>query len=446
MIARLRRRMTILVIVVLVTVTAGIIFLINYMNWRNIASQAESALETLALNSGVRPILGLDRGDGPPVKPSGERTDSDEEEPEDFSEKEDRDPPDKPSPGQPPELENALANLSNYYVVTISSDGTVEEWSSDRKDLYSDDQIQDMTTMVLDSGKEKGHFGTQFFYNTTQAGKRMLIVLDQRLEIMNMQRVLRFSALIASVACVLLCIAAWFLIRYLVRPVQEAFDRQRQFVWDASHELKTPLAVIGANAEVLQGEIGDNEYLDYINWEVKRTNRLIQSLLTLARMDQGKVAADLKEMNLSKTLLSVALPFESSAFEEGRQFEIEVPSDILCRGDGEMIKQLAMILLGNALKYSEKGDRILLRAGRKGRLSWFQVANTGEGIAPDDLDKIFDRFYRADKSHNSEKEGSGLGLAIAQNIVEIHKGKLQVKSEPEGDRYETVFTVSLPVS
>lgn len=442
MIVRLRKRMTLLVILVLVLVTAGIIFLINYMNWRNITSQAENALETLALNSGVRPLFKMDP-DGPPEKPSDENTASDEEW-KDPPEKPENAPSDKWSHGQPPELENALANLSNYYVVTLSSDGTIEEWDSDRKDLYTDEQIQDMTAMVVDSGKDKGHFGTQFFLKTTQAGKTMLIVLDQRLEIMNMLRVLRVSALIASAACVLLCIAAWLLIRYLVRPVQEAFDRQRQFVWDASHELKTPLAVISANAEVLQDEIGKNEYLGYIRWEVKRTNRLVQNLLTLARMDQGKVTADLKEMNLSKALLSVALPFESSAFEEERQFEIEVPSEILCRGDAEMIKQLAMILLSNALKYSDKGDWIRICAGRKTRGAWFQVVNTGEGISKEDQGKIFDRFYRADQSHNSEKEGSGLGLAIAQNIVEMHKGRLCVTSEPKGDRFETIFTVSLP--
>lgn len=445
MIARLRRKMTILVAVVLIIVTAGIIFLINYMNWKNISTQAESALETLASNSGVRPDAKREYEEAPPEKPQSRQGESPTPHPEGENGRlEVKDPPNKPSSGQPPELENALASLSNYYVVTLSSDGTVKKWNSDREDLYSDEQIQDMTTMVLDSGKDQGHFGTQFFRLTTQPGQRMLIVLDQRLEIMSMRQVLKVSALIASLACLLLCIAAYFLIRYMVRPVQDAFDKQRQFVWDASHELKTPLAVIGANAEVLQGEIGENEYLGYINWEVKRINRLIQSLLTLARMDQGKISVELKELNLSKALLSVALPFESNAFEEGRQFEIEIASDVSCRGDVDMLQQLAMILLGNALKYSDKGDRITIRAGAKGRGAWFQVGNTGEGIAPRDLDKIFDRFYRADSSHNSEKEGNGLGLAIAQNIVSIHKGKLRVTSEPAGDTFETVFSVSLP--
>ena len=490
MIKKLKLRMMLLVTSVLVLVTAGIIFSINLMNWHNLNSRAEEALNTLAENSGLRPSLRPDSEAVPPEKPgeggSGEAAgeESTEEAPPDKPEGEgsgetppekpegedDGTPPQKPGsdpgstpgnepgsgpaddpgstrdpdhkPGQPIEAENALASLSNYYVVTLSSDGEVDSWSSDRADLYTDEQVADMTALALSEGKTSGRIGTQFYLNSkSSVGKRILIVLDERLEIANVRQVRRITMFIAAIACNLLCIAAWFLISAMVRPVQEAFDRQRQFVWDASHELKTPLAVIGSNAQVLSGEIGENEYLGYILSEVRRSDDLLKSLLTLARMDQGTVKANLQTMDLSQAVLEVALPFESTAFEEGHPFDMDIPDGITCRGDKQMLQQLTVILLSNASKYAKPSCRIGIRLLKKGKGCELSVSDEGEGISPQDKKKIFDRFYRADSSHNRETEGFGLGLSIAKNIVDAHHGTIKVESEQDK---ETVFTVVLP--
>ena len=345
-------------------------------------------------------------------------------------------------PGQqPPETENTVASLSNYYVATLTSEGEVEDWKSDRSDLYSDEMVKEIAEKAAASGRTFGVVGTQFFRIVEEPEETLLIVLDQRLEIMGARNVLRTTVVIALAAGLLLCLAAYFLIRMLVRPVQEAFDRQKQFAWDASHELKTPLAVIGANADVLQGEIGENEYLTYIRSEVRRSADLIQNLLTLARMDQNKLVADLKDMDLGEAVLEVALPFESTAFENGKSLELQVPEGIHVNGDRAMLQQLTVILLSNALKYSDDGGRITLAVSESRKGKEIRVSNTGEGIAPKDLERIFDRFYRVDSSHNREVEGFGLGLSIAKNIADAHKGKILVSSEP-GE--ETVFRVVLP--
>ena len=435
MIRKMRMRMTILVFAVLWIVTAGIIFLINYMNWRNITQMSETALETLVSNSGERPSLGME-GPGkegiPSEIPLNDRSEG--HAPSDL-------PRRKISPGQPVEAEDALASLSNYYVVRLSAEDEIMDWSSDRSDLYTDEQVTEFAQLVLENGKEKGRIGSQFYRIAKISGNKLLVVLDERLDVGSAGRVLRMTAIIASGACILLCIAAWFLIRMMVRPVQEAFDRQRQFVADASHELKTPLAVIGANADVLEGEIGENEYLGYIQSEVKRTDTLVRNLLTLAKMDQEQISVSRETLDLGKVILSVALPFESAVFEEGKQLILNVPEGISCRGDEEMLKQLMVILLSNALKYSDQNGRITIDLSRNGRFKEIRVRNTGEGIASENLSKVFERFYREDASHNRETEGNGLGLAIAGNIVRLHHGKIAVKSVPG---QETVFTVTLP--
>ena len=492
MIAKLRRRMTLLVAAVLILVTIGIICSINYMNWRNLQAQTKDALDTLVSSSGVRPSLKRKDEDVPPPKPEEdgqtlrdtEIWDDDGQDPEDLANWDDdgQDPEDpvnwdddeqeiadisqsdretnrnrsqgmkdliqgKSSPGQPPDTEHELASLSNYYVVSISKDGSISNWTSDRADLYTDEQVMDITQMVLDSGGFEGRIGTQFYRLTSENGKRMLIVLDARLEIMNIRSVLRMTTIIASLACLILCALAYLLIRVMIRPVQEAFERQRQFVWDASHELKTPLAVIGANAQVLEGEMGENEYLGYITGEVKRADRLVGNLLRLARMDRGTTVAKLVWMDLGNTVLSAELPLESSAFEEGKTLSANIEDGVMCKGDPDMIAQLCVILIDNAIKYSAPGGEIVVCVVKKGKGGQIQVSDIGNGISTYDQEHIFDRFYRADSSHSKETEGNGLGLAIARSIVDAHKGKMKVSSIPvqeEKDLYKTTFTVTIP--
>ena len=439
--------MTLLVAGFLLLVIAGIVFSINYMNWSNIVSQAETALDLLARNSGERPGLQFEAIQKPPeisINAGDAGAGRDPAGPDGH--REDLKKPDSTghNPGQPPDSENALASLSNYYVITIDDGMNIAEWSSDRADLYTDEQIEEITSAVLSSGKESGHVGTQFFRLISghpSSDSQMLIVLDQRLEIMSMRRILRSTLFIAGLAYVLLCTAAWLLIRSMIRPVQEAFDKQRQFVWDAGHELKTPLAVIGANAQVLEEEIGGNEYLGYITSEVKRSNNLLTSLLTLARMDRKTAPAVMKELDLGKTVLAVALPFESAVYEAGKKLELDAVENIRCRGDEALLQQLTVILLSNALKYSDDHGTITVKTGRKGRYAVLSVSNTGSGISPEDMRHIFDRFYRADAAHSRDTEGFGLGLSIAAGIAEAHHGKIRCESAADG---RTTFSVLLP--
>ena len=446
MIKRLRRRLTLLVIGVLALVTVGIVLSSHAINLRSIDATARSALAVLSENQGRRPgLAAASPEESPPPAPEGETPPSRPE-----GNGEDETPPPRPEgdPRSRPGLEmpggNALASLSNAYTVRLDGEGAVTEWSSDRADLYDDEQIQSVVDAALASGAVEGRAGTQYYRlieNPERSGERLLVVLDARLEYLSARRMLGTAALVAALAGVLLAIGAYLLIRRMLRPVQASFDRQKQFVWDASHEFKTPLAVISANAEVLSREIGPNEYLGYIQSEVKRTDGLVQGLLTLARMDRGTVTAELKRFDLSAALLGVALPFESTVFEAGRTLETRVPDGVWIRGDEALIQQLAVILLGNALKYSDEGGLIRLSLAQRGHGAVITVYNTGQGIAPENLERIFDRFYREDASHNREVAGNGLGLAIARTIVQAHKGRIRAESEYGNS---ATFTVTLP--
>lgn len=437
MIKRLRRRMTLMVIAVLILVSAGIVLAIHYANERSIAAQAESTLSVLAENSGSRPSLPpdgsapADMNETPPPKPEGKNDPS----PRGYGERRMR--------GQPPEARDnrtVAAGLSNSYTITLNDDGTMASWTSDRTDLYSDLQISAMAEGVQAAGTDSGRIGSQFYRKTVKDGRTLLIVLDARLDYLAASNTLRSTILVAAVACLLLSLLAALLIREMVKPVEDAFTRQKQFISDASHELKTPLAVISANAEVLEQEIGKNEHLEYIRSEVRRTDSLVRNLLALARMDRNDAGTDMKRFDLSHAVLDVTLPFESTVYEAGKTLEIDVPDGIDCLGNEEMIKQLTVILLSNALKYSDPGGRIEVSLKTKGKQREIRVFNTGKPIDPDNRERIFDRFWRADPAHGRDTGGHGLGLAIARSIVEKHKGRITVDS-PEGTG--NAFTVML---
>ena len=457
MIKTLRRRLTLLVACVLVLVTAGIVLSIRAINLRNIDTTARAALAVLSENRGQRPGQmqqappDLPDGETPPPKPEGNTAPTGDNLPP-HAPTDGETPPPKPEgdqvPPQRPGIDmpggNSLASLSNAYTIRLDKDGNVTEWSSDRSDLYTDAQVQAMARAVLAAGDSEGRIDTQYYrlIDDGEGGEeRLLIVLDARLEFLSAERMLRAAALVAALAGLLLGAGAYLLIRRMLQPVQASFDRQKQFVWDASHEFKTPLAVISANAELLSRQVGPNEYLGYIQSEVKRTDNLVQGLLTLARMDKGTVTAEMKRFDLSQALLGVALPFESTVFEAGRTLETDVPEGVFIRGDEAMLQQLVLILLSNALKYSNEGGLIRLSLMQKGRGAVITVYNTGAGIAPENLEKIFDRFYREDLSHNSAVAGNGLGLAIARTIAEAHKGRIHAESE-QGNSATFIVTLS----
>ena len=416
MIARLRRRMILLVLAGLLLAAAGVVAAINIMNWGSMTGQVNAVLDQLAENNGQRPDgdFGRFSQGKQEEKPFGARRGAD--------------------------MADAVS-LSNYYTVALDASGAVTGWFSDRADVYSEDEVLAMAEAAMARGAGAGRLGSQFYRLAEQAdGTYLLIVVNAQLEYSSFLGTLRTTALVALAEYVLLSLGAVWLIRRMVRPVAEAMEKQKQFVWDASHELKTPLAVIGANAELLSREAGESQPLTYIRSEVERTDKLLQSLLTLARMDRGTVAAERRPFDLSRAVLSVTLPFESAVFEAGKTLETDIPEGITLRGDEEMIRQLAVILLSNALKYSDAGGRIRVSLAAHGEKRVLAVHNTGPAIPKEALPRVFDRFYRVDSSHNRELPGSGLGLAIARSIVDAHHGKIAVASaEGEG----TAFTVTL---
>ena len=447
MIRKLRIRMTLLVILTLALISAGIVFSINAVNQRNIDRNAQASLQVLYQNESQRRNVQVIRARN--AENAGEQDDTAGQEQtgvpfvRENPRRNDQEPP-YSRPAWPMlggiSRENRAA-LSTYYSIILDENGQAVRITGNRPDLFDEESVLAVALAAQSSGREFGKLGSWYYLrDTADTDSALTLILDATLEQENARQVLYITAVVALAAWVLLSAGALFLIRRMIRPVAEAFDKQKQFVWDASHELKTPMAVISAHAELLKKENGDSESLGYILSEVERADTLVKNLLSLARMDQGTSEKPFAEFDLSSALLSVILPFESTVFEAGKTLETEIPDGITMTGQEDMIQQLMVILLSNALKYSSDGGLIRVTLAQKGKSRVLTVFNTGEGIAPEHREQVFDRFYREDLSHNSAVEGSGLGLSIAKAIVERHKGTITAG----GVWHENaVFTVTL---
>ncbi|MBP5752405.1 MAG: HAMP domain-containing histidine kinase [Treponema sp.] len=271
----------------------------------------------------------------------------------------------------------------------------------------------------------------------------LVIIMDRVNELRHQRNFLYFSLLIYFASLIVFFIVAWIGSYFTVVPVREAFEKQKQFIADASHELKTPIAVISANIEVLQQEIKGNKWLEYIKTENSRMSALVKDMLYLAKNDAGHTDFVFVPFNVCNAVACCVLPFESVAFEQGKKLELNVPKkEIKVRGDEEKIKQSVIILTDNALKNSEKGAVVRVTVEEDSSKVLIKVYNTGHGIPAKEIPLIFNRFYRVDSSRARTTGGYGLGLAIANTIVTNHKGKISVESQLD---YYTQFTVSLPV-
>lgn len=299
--------------------------------------------------------------------------------------------------------------------------------------------------MQINTGKGQGFIEKYNMIYAVSSGPTYQVVafLDISGNADTLTSLLYISLIIGLIALIAFALISILLARWAVKPVDKAWQQQKQFVSDASHELKTPLTVILSNAELLQGADCDEESKQKYSQNVlsagKQMRHLVEGLLELARADNGQIRSHFEDADFSRLVSDSVLPFEPVFFENGMQLQASIEPGICIKGSPLHLRQLTDILLDNAQKYSSPGivDIALRRQGRNQAV--LTVSNPGIPIAQEDLDRIFERFYRAD--HVRSNTGSfGLGLSIAQRIVEEHGGDIWAESNPTGNR----FTVLLP--
>lgn len=323
-------------------------------------------------------------------------------------------------------------NTANTFSVKLDLEGNIRSiYLGQSEQLYDEEFLEEISYYVesaLAQNERIGMVDSYMFLVESKIYGTLIVFLDNTQHEEQTEILFRATLVIGICTLAVLAIISSVLAFVATKPVKQAFDKQKAFISDASHELKTPLAVINTNIDVLESEIGVNKWLEYIKDESVRMNELVQELLCLARMDDSSSKAVFSNINLSNVVLLTVLPFESTVFESGKTLETEVDDDIMLHADESKIKHLVSILLDNAIKYSDDKGIIKVSLHMHNNKPTLEVYNTGKGIEKKDYKKIFERFYREDQARNSAKGGYGLGLAIAHSIVEEHGGKISVQS------------------
>ena len=217
--------------------------------------------------------------------------------------------------------------------------------------------------------------------------------------------------------------------RKAIHPIIENMEKQKQFITDAGHELKTPLAVISANADVLELTAGKNEWIDSIRNQVTQMNELVKRLLFLSKMEEGQQLV-MTDFDLSKLVAEKVKQLSTIAISKEKEFETEIQEGIQYKGDMDAIEHLISVLTENAVKYCAENGKVQVRLFKTGKTIHFEVRNSSQPLEESEMGRLFERFYRPDSSRNRTTGGHGIGLSIAKAVVDSHRGKIYVKNEP----------------
>ena len=408
MIRDLRKKFILVAMLSTMLVLTAIMGVVNFSNYREMLDRADEMTALLEQNDGKFPEEPSwheqDDTETPPAKPENDEKDKSR-----FS------------------VETPFE--TRYFTVTVDENGEVTDCDLDRIAAVDEETAEEYTQTAQQKNKTTGFQGIYRYRVTETEDGAKYVFLDCRREISNFRTVL-----VTTISVSLLGLAEVFVLvvifsRMVFRPVEESIQKQKRFITDASHELKTPLTIIDANIEVMEMESGESQWTKSTRKQIQRLSGLVQQLVTLSRLDEEKGLEEKCEFNLSEAVSECVQPYESLAQTREKNLTLNIEEDITYTGDERSIRRLAGILMDNAVKYSSENGNITLTLKKKGKKIFLEVYNDADDLPQGKLDVLFERFYRLDSSRNSGTGGSGIGLSMAKAIVQAHKGKITAENK-----------------
>lgn len=395
MIKKLQQKFIIITMGSVLAVLGGLMSVINLANYISINRMADERLAVLTENEGRFPR----QEEAPEKKPL--------------------------PPGMSPEAPFE----TRYFTVILDSEGEAVSADTGRIAAISAETAKAYGFELYHKGKTEGFQG-HYKYRAVHLDEGMMyIFLDCGRELSTFYSFLGMSILISLLGVLLVFLLVVFFSRRAVRPAAESYEKQKRFITDASHEIKTPLTIIDANTEVIELENGESEWTEGIKNQVRRLNLLTERLVFLSRMDEEHTVLQATDFSFSDAVAETAQSFETVAKGQGKQLQTEIQQGVTFCGDEGMLRQMVSLLLDNAIKYSGENGEIRLCFWRRERYTELVLYNTVPEISRGNLDRLFERFYRPDSSRNSETGGFGIGLSAVKAIVTAHKGKIHAESE-----------------
>lgn len=428
MIRDLRKKFILVAMLSTMLVLTAIMGVVNISNYREMLNRADEMTALLAKNDGEfsnEPVpYGEDKG--------GSNTDQTDK--NDSSEEMQNDtetPPEKPQDDNKRGRSHFSAETpfeTRYFMVTVDENGEITDCDLQRIAAVDESTAEEYTQAATVADRETGFQGIYRYRVTETEDGEKYVFLDCRRELSNFRAVL-----ITTISVSLLGLGAVFVLvvifsRMVFRPVEESIRKQKRFITDASHELKTPLTIIDANTEVMEMESGESQWTKSTRKQIQRLSGLVQQLVTLSRLDEEKGLEEKCEFCISEAVTECVQTYEALAQTRGKELILSIEENLSYTGDERSIRQLMGILMDNAVKYSSKNGTISLTLKKKGKKIFLEIYNDAEGLPSGKLDVLFERFYRLDSSRNSGTGGSGIGLSVAKAIVQAHKGKITAEN------------------
>ncbi len=422
MIKKLKRKFILLATASMLILMTVLISAMNLINFSTVKREADDVLSVLS-----HPDLPFrdqdDRpGEEPMPKPEPER------EMRDFL-----------PPGMSPEVPYE----SRYFSVTISPDGQILETNVERIVSVDSETVGAYVREAREDRRDRGFVAAFRFAKFSDGEFERIVFLDCGRRLDAFYHFLGTSIVIGLCGCAAVFLLFLLSANRIVRPIAESYEKQKRFITDAGHEIKTPLTVIAANVDLLETDIGENDYLSDIREETARLSSLTGDLVSLSRMEEGESAILKTDFPVSDLIAEEANAFCAPIAAQNKSFSVQITPDLSMNGSPGAIRQLVSILLDNALKYSPEDGSIALSLNVLKKELLLSVSNTTkEAMREEDLPRLFDRFYRTDTSRSSETGGHGIGLSIAQAITDAHGGKITASAK---NRNEFTVTVTFPM-
>lgn len=397
MLRKLRIRMTIICMSILFVIFVGTTFAINALNYKQVNMYADNVLEILSINGG---------NFGDSFRPDKE-------------------------PGFSPEVKYE----TRFFSVNFDPDGSVKMVNVKNIASVTREEAIEMASAVLDyEDDERGYLDTFRYLVNKNPFETQIIFVDCARQIGIARIFVNISIIVMLATLVGLGFLVWFLTLKAVKPIALSYEKQKKFITDAGHELRTPLTIISANAEIIELESGESECTDVIKKQVRRMTEMTKNLVKLSKIDEKENIKDKVDFNLSCILKDVLSNFNKYIETENKEISTDIEDDIIINGNISLIRNLFHILLDNAVKYSI--NNIYIKLQKQKNKIIFEIKNDSLYIDNNDLNNVFDRFYRSAEVRASNIEGSGIGLSIAKEIILLHKGDIKASSiETNGKNY-----------
>lgn len=459
MVKKLRRRFIAVTILSVFCTIALLTIIINGISYQNVLDRSDWTLSVLAANHGTFPesLLIKERHNSVEVSGSGdvkEKSTIIVQKKRRFSKLNPKDDTNDRSYIFRIQLDNKARTSAQpfetrYFSVLTDSAGTLREVDSSQLLAVNKDALESIQRKAERKLSKDGKCAFIEDFRCTRVTEKdgtRYVYLDCSHSLDNFRAFRNVSILVCLIGVTIISALITFFSGKILRPVAESYEKQQRFITDAGHEIRTPLTIINADVSVLEMEQeGDetNEWLEDIRQQTRRLSNLTEELVYLTRMEEvQKTSVNMKRLNFSKIVGDVAHSFESRALVSEKKYDCSVAEDLFLRGDESALRKLVSILLDNAFKYSSDSGDIRLRFYRQGKSIFLTVSNSVDEIPKDSIPHLFDRFYRADSSRNSETGGHGIGLSIAQAVVRAHGGKI-VAYTPDGKSLR--ITATFPV-